>query len=325
MPFVLYDKKERPHELPEPLAPLADTHAHLTPFAGADPAAILCRAAQSGVRIHVIPIDIVEDVGPQGRFGTVSGLLTWLDEQVERARELYAAAQAAGEWCASFEGWDVPEPLDYVRFIAGAHPYSAAGLDEAALGRLDELLASPRCVGVGEIGLDFGPWNELGEEVQVEAFRTQLRVAHERGLPVELHLRDPEEGEPLAHILCERVLTEEGVPEAGCDLHCYTSGPEIMYPFTNMGCYIAFGGAVTFKRSDDIREAACACPAQLMLSETDSPYMAPMPLRGMKCEPAMIGFSVACVAEERERAHVSSREESYRQLWENAQRFFGCV
>ena len=143
-------------------------------------------------------------------------------------------------------------------------------------------------------------------------------------MPVELHIRDADGDErATAHLDALRILEREGVPKAGCDLHCFTSGPEVMRPFVEMGCYIAFGGAVTFSRSDDIREAAVECPAHLLLSETDSPYMAPVPLRGTVCEPAMVSFSAATVARVRADAGVATYEETSEALWNNAQRFFG--
>ena len=127
----------------------------------------------------------------------------------------------------------------------------------------------------------------------------------------------------VAHVDAARILEQEGVPVAGCDLHCYTSDERVMLPFVELGCYVAFGGAATFGRSDDIRRAVAACPSSQILSETDSPYMAPMPLRGMECEPAMVAFSAALVAETRESAGVCRRSQTYADLWTNARRLFG--
>ena len=292
--LVIADRKGREFETPEPPAPLADTHGHLSKRSAADAATLLSRAWDAGVRLHVIPVDPTDDVLD------VPAFFAWLDE-------VRALAGPLGE---------------KTYFIAGAHPYGAAILDAAALARLDALLDHPRCLGVGEIGLDFGPYNELAADVQLEAFRTQLRVAHARNLPVELHLRDPEQGDAIAHDLALALLREEGVPAAGCDLHCFTSGPEVMQPFADMGCYIAFGGAATFARSEDIRAAAAACPRDLMLTETDCPYMTPVPLRGSKCEPAMVAFTAACVADVREEVLGEPRKATYEALWANARRFF---
>ena len=200
--------------------------------------------------------------------------------------------------------------LDNVRVWAGVHPYGAADFNASpeAHRALEALLASPRAVGVGEFGLDYGPYNKTDPSEQRVAFATQLRLAHELNLPVELHLRDADGDETAtAHAEAAQILEREGVPAAGCDLHCYTSNAEVMRPFVEMGCLVAFGGAATFPRSDDIREAAVACPAQRLLSETDSPYMAPVPLRGQECEPAMVAFSAGLVARVREEAGVATR------------------
>ena len=96
-----------------------------------------------------------------------------------------------------------------------------------------------------------------------------------------------------------------------------------MAPFVELGCYVAFGGAATFKRSEDIRSAALACPSAQILSETDAPYMAPEPLRGSECEPAMVAFSAELLARIRAEASVASKQETYDALWTNALRLCG--
>ena len=324
---LFHDKKGRPVELPQALAPLADSHGHLTHFRKNDPAVALARAALVGVRLLVVPLD------PVGDAHDAPATLAWLDRVVAQAAELLDAAEARGFAAPVVAGYeDVPALVDNVRIVAGVHPYGAeaflgrgstersdAAFGEASHEALEALLQSARCVGVGEFGLDFGPYSELGPEVQADAFVEQLRLAHELKLPVELHLRDEEDGvHSTGHDLALEVLRSEGVPAEGCDLHCYTSGPEVLEPFTRLGCHAAFGGAVTFARSEDIRVAAAACPAHLLLSETDSPYMAPVPLRGLECQPAMVAYSAACVAAVRDEAGVSTPAETYQALWNNA-------
>ena len=211
-----------------------------------------------------------------------------------------------------------------MHIVAGAHPYGAARFDDASEALMRELLASPRCVGVGEIGLDFGPYNEVAPDVQEACFRRQLRIAHELGMPVELHIRDGVDdmvGE--AHALAARILSEEGVPAAGCDLHCFTSDVRIMEDFARLGCRIAFGGASTFARSEEIREAVRVCPERLAITETDCPFMAPVPLRGEECEPAMVVFVADLVAREREAASGVPAAQTYAALWRNACELFG--
>lgn len=312
-------KKHKPVEVPAALAPLADTHGHLTSFRKIDAAQAVARAALVGVRLLVVPIDPADDVSD------VPAFLSWFHKTRDQAAVILEKYAAGGQLPPAFDGRDgVPALLDNVYFLAGVHPYGAQRFmeDRSVRARLEALLDSKYCLGVGEFGLDFGPWNELPSEVQSQAFSAQLRLAHERNLPVELHLRDGE-NDTRAHDDALRILREEGVPAAGCDLHCYTSDPEVMAPFVELGCHIAFGGATTFGKSDDIRSAAAACPSELILSETDSPYMAPMPLRGQECEPAMVAFTVARLAEVREEEGVATRQQTYTDLWNNANRFFG--
>ena len=316
--YLFHDGKGTPVELPQASAPLADTHGHLTHFHQHDAAMALARASLAGVRLLGVPVDPTDDgADPQALFDRLD---RWTHEAHEKIDELLGwGVQPAS---------DSPHALlDNVRIWAGVHPYGAADFNAStdAHRALDELLASSLAVGVGEIGLDYGPYNRTDPEEQKRAFEEQLRLAHELGLPVELHLRDADRDESAtAHADAALILERVGVPTAGCDLHCYTSNVEVMLPFVDMGCYVAFGGAATFARSEDIRAAAAACPGHLLLSETDSPYMAPMPLRGMECEPAMVAFSASLVADTREEAGVATREQTYRALWENANRFFGA-
>ena len=318
---LFHDAKGRPQELPQVTVPLADSHGHLTHFHVHQPASALARAAVAGVRLIVVPLDPTGDA--RDARAVLDDLSRWQEEAVG---ELALLRERCGleppAWADDF-GLPVAGdlPLD-LRIVAGTHPYGAPRLDEHALRQLDVLLDDPRCVGVGEIGLDVGPWNKAPLPEQEEGFRKQLRIAHERALPVELHLRDEEDGRTTAHDLALRVLREEGVPQVGCDLHCFTSGPEVMKPFVELGCHIAFGGAATFARSEDIRAAAVACPEELLLIETDSPYMAPMPLRGQECEPAMVTLSADLVARVREEAGVASADATKRALWDNCLRFF---
>ena len=319
---LFHDRKGVVCDWPSPLAPLADTHGHLTSFRAHDPAMALVRAALAGVRLLVVPVDPVSDI-PR-KWESVGAFTSWLEGQIDLARVCLLEAREMGLVPPTFEGYDVPELLDNVRIVAGVHPYGSAEVDDAAIERLRELLATPRAVGVGEFGLDYGPYNKVAPDVQEAAFRRQLRVAHELDLPVELHIRDAAvDVRANAHRLAAQVLREEGVPGSGCDLHCFTSDLKVMEDFTRLGCHVAFGGAITFTRSDDIREAATYCPERYLLTETDSPYMAPVPLRGEECEPAMVAFTAACIADAREAAGRSGRQSTYDALWKNACSFFG--
>ena len=316
--FLFHTRKGKAVEVEVPSAPLADTHGHLTSLQSADAARAVARAALAGVRLLVVPVDPADDVEDVGAF------LDWFDRVLEGARDELARCAESGVTPPTFEGMDVPDLTDNVHIVAGVHPYGAERFaeDDAVEARLRRLLANPLCVGVGEFGIDFGPWSKLGADVQLACYRAHLAIARETGLPVELHLRDGAD-DTRAHDLAFHVLREVGVPEAGCDLHCFTSGPEVLAPFSELGCYAAFGGAATFPKSEDIRAAALACPESLILTETDSPYMTPHPLRGQKAEPAMVRVTAARLAEHLEERADVPRNATYGRLWKNACAFFG--
>ncbi|MCH3967682.1 MAG: TatD family hydrolase [Atopobiaceae bacterium] len=314
---LFHSKKGRVLVEPAPLAPLADTHGHLTVISQHDPARAIARAALAGVRLLVTPLDPVDD--RHDMDAVLADLTAWQD----RARGLLADAVKRGHVPPVWQAHPgLPELPDNVRLVAGAHPYGALEFDDAARARMGRMLADPRCVGVGEIGLDYTC--DVPHDAQLACFSEQLAMARERDLPVELHIRDVRDDPSAeAHADAAALLAREGVPDAGCDLHCFTNDVEVVRPFLELGCHVAFGGAATFKRSDDIREAAVAVPLGRLLSETDCPYMAPVPLRGQECEPAMVCFSAACVADAREAAGVSTRLETYEALWANACELFG--
>lgn len=310
--ILFHTAKGTPRPFPRPLAPLADTHGHLSVLEQHDPAMAIARAALAGVCLVVVPVDPAGDDPDADAFAR--DFARWQ----EGAARLLAAFRDQGleppDLGPRSRGLTLP---DAILTVAGVHPYGAGELDGSARGQLDAYLAQPTCAGVGEIGLDYTC--DVDRSTQRRAFVAQLGIACERGLPVELHIRDARDDEAhAAHADALAVLEEVGMPERGCDLHCFTNDVEVMRPFVELGCHVAFGGAATFRRSDDIRGAAAACPARAIISETDCPYMAPVPLRGQECEPAMVAFSAACVADVREEAGVASRQETYDALWDNA-------
>lgn len=314
--ILFHDAKGQPVSLPVATAPLADTHGHLTHFHQHCAPEALARAALAGVGLLGVPIDPTDD--GHDAPAVMDAINSWTEIAHDCIDELlsWGVASAAANPYAL---------LDNVRIWAGVHPYGAARFNASASSHaaLEQLLASPLSVGVGEIGLDYGPYNRTDPEDQKRAFAEQLALAIELDLPVELHIRDADGDEgAAAHVDAARILERLGVPPAGCDLHCYTSDVAVMQPFVDMGCYVAFGGAASFPSNDEIRAAAVACPAHLQLTETDSPYMAPVPLRGMECEPAMVAFSADLLARVREESGVAKRGETCRALWNNARRLF---
>jgi TatD DNase family protein len=146
-------------------------------------------------------------------------------------------------------------------------------------------------VGLGELGLDFH-YDRSPRDAQCDAFRRQLSVAHELGLPVTVHLR-------AAHDEGLVILAECGVPEAGCIIHCFTEGPETAERFLALSesVVISIAGPVTFAKAQQIRDALQVIPLDRLLLETDSPFLAPAPYRGEPNEPAFTVLNAARVAE----------------------------
>lgn len=172
----------------------------------------------------------------------------------------------------------------------GVHPHDAARISEPAWAELEEMARHPRVRAVGETGLDHH-YDHSPRPVQVEAFRRQIRMARRLGKPVVCHVRD-------AHREALAVLEEEGAAEVGGVIHCFTGGPEDAAAYVKYGLYISFSGIVTFPSAAHIRAAVKQVPLDRILVETDAPYLAPVPLRGKRNEPAHVVHTAACVARE---------------------------
>ena len=209
-----------------------------------------------------------------------------------------------------------------VRLAVGVHPHNAKLYDDAIEHELLARLDDPRVVALGEIGLDFH-YDLSPRDMQERVFRRQIALAKEAGLPVALHLRggdDPEVDD--AHRRAFGILQEEGFPERGTLLHCCALPPDELKPWVEAGCYIAYGGALTFKSADAARAGACIVPADRLLLETDSPYMTPEPMRGAACTPAHVVFTAAVLAEVRGAAAGEERKAFLEQLHANTLRFY---
>ena len=275
-------------------APVADTHAHLLMLA--DPALALARAGFHGLRFVETITDPVED-----GFATFEKLAFW---EAAAAQELRAISQAA-------EG-GADSVIPQVRIAVGVHPHNAKDYTPELEAALRERLHDRRVSAVGEIGLDYH-YDFSPRDAQRDVFRAQIRLAKEAGLPVCLHMRE-------AHDDGFAILEEEGFPEAGTLLHCFNLDAAELARWVEAGCYIAFGGPVTFKKADEVREAAALVPLNRLLTETDSPYMTPEPLRGINCEPAHTVFTAEKLCEVRGAETPEARAALLVQLYENAQR-----
>lgn len=315
-------------ESPYPLleAALADTHAHLALLS--DPALSLARCAIGGVDFVCTIVDAYED------GDATYGLLDeWRGEAlrilpdvfdatraalaVERERggmQLSHEGMAADEWRANRCPCEVPA-IPAVRVAAGVHPHNASHWDEDVESRLYAMLADFATCALGEVGLDYH-YDLSPRAVQRDVFRRQIAMAHECGLPLILHMRD-------AHDDGFAILEEEGWPAAGVLLHCCSVGPDELSRWIERGSYVAFGGAVTFSRSDDLRASANIVPENRLLTETDAPYMAPVPFRGIECAPEFTAFTAAYLAQLRDIEAGGDREAFLAALHMNALRLMG--
>jgi TatD DNase family protein len=171
----------------------------------------------------------------------------------------------------------------------GIHPHECARVPEADWERHAALAVDPRVVAVGETGLDFH-YDHSPRPVQEASFRRSLAVARAAAKPVVIHVREADEA-------CARVLREEGVPPAGGVVHCFTGDAAAARAYLDLGLYVSVAGVVTFKTAEAIRAAVRIVPRDRLLVETDCPFLAPIPYRGKRNEPAYVVETARKVAE----------------------------
>ncbi|HSN91808.1 MAG TPA: TatD family hydrolase, partial [Anaeromyxobacteraceae bacterium] len=171
----------------------------------------------------------------------------------------------------------------------GVHPHECARVPEADWEMAERLARDPRVVGVGETGLDFH-YDHSPRDVQEASFRRSIATAKAVGKPVVVHVREADE-------VCARVLREEGVPAAGGVVHCFTGDAGDARAYLDLGLFVSVAGVVTFRNAEAIREAVRIVPRDRLLVETDCPYLAPVPHRGRRNEPAFVVETARKVAE----------------------------
>jgi len=171
----------------------------------------------------------------------------------------------------------------------GVHPHECARVPEDDWRELERLARDPRAVGVGETGLDFH-YDHSPRPVQEASFRRSLRIAREAGKPVVVHVREADER-------CAAILAEEGIPSAGGVIHCFTGDAAAARRYLDLGLHLSVAGVVTFKTAEPLREAVRIVPRDRLLVETDCPFLAPVPFRGKRCEPAHVARTAEKVAE----------------------------
>jgi TatD DNase family protein len=169
----------------------------------------------------------------------------------------------------------------------GIHPETAESADAAALQALESLARDPLTVAIGEVGLDYAR-STVPRPAQIAAFTAQVRIAVREGLPVVVHNRE-------AHEDVERILRGEGAVRVVC--HCYSGDAETAVRWADAGWMISFAGLLTFAGAGSLRDAARRIPADRLLVETDAPYLAPVPVRGRRCEPAFLVHTARTLAD----------------------------
>lgn len=231
---------------------LIDSHCHLDfPDLAADRAGVLARAAEAGV----------------------SGMVT-ISTRVKRFDEIRAIAEAHDNvWCS-----------------VGTHPHNAHEELDLSADDLVRLSEHPRCVAIGEAGLDYHYEGDYG--AQATGFRRHIEAARRTGLPLVIHSRSADDD--MATILEEETRAGGPFPFV---LHCFTGGMDLARRGLALGGFISFSGIVTFKNAAEIQEVAATVPADRYLVETDAPYLAPVPHRGQPNEPSYVRHTAEKLAE----------------------------
>jgi len=217
----------------------------------------------------------------------------------EDRAEVIARARAAGvglmvnicDRLSRFEaGHALARENDDIWFTAGVHPHEAKEDPHLAVETLCELAARSKVVGIGETGLDFH-YDLSPRDVQAAVFRVHIEAARRTGLPLIVHARQADE------VMAEILETEHERAAFRILMHCYTSGPELARRAANLGAWFSVSGIATFKAATEVRAAIEQIPEDRILVETDCPYLAPVPMRGRRNEPAFLPHVLAKLAE----------------------------
>jgi TatD DNase family protein len=235
-----------------------DSHAHLdVPNYDADRAEVIDRARQSGVEL------ILEICGSEVAKGSLD------------------------------VGLKLAEEYPFIYAAVGVHPHEASLYDEALERKLLAMSDHEKVIGWGEIGLDYH-YDHSPRDAQRRVFSRQLRLALERRAPAIIHTREAEDD--TIQILHED-WADAGGDTVGGIIHCFTGTQRLADAAIGMGFHISFSGVLTFKNAADLREVARSVPMERLLVETDCPYLAPLPHRGKRNEPAFVLETAAKLAE----------------------------
>lgn len=259
---------------------------------------------------------------PEPLKGPVLDSHTHLDLQAGSVAEVLDAAAAVGVRRVIQVGidvasskWGAAAAAEHAGLDAtvALHPNEAPLVDDldAELAQIDDLAALDQVVGIGETGLDYFRTGEEGLLVQQASFRGHIEIAKRHNKALVIHDRD-------AHDDVLRILAEEGAPEKVV-FHCFSGDTEFARTCARRGYLMSFAGNVTFKNAGALREAATAVPADLILTETDGPFLTPAPYRGKANAPYVLPITVRFLAELR----GEGVDEFSASVWANGQAVFG--
>ncbi|MGA4984628.1 TatD family hydrolase [Streptomyces sp. GESEQ-13] len=279
MPAHDTDKNAAP-PLPEPLrVPVADSHTHLDMQSGTVEEA-LAKAASVGVTTVVqVGCDLKGSRWAAETAAAYDAVHATVALHPNEAPRIVLGAPG---------GTSQPSGAGGGGSRQGARePGGDAALDEA-LAEIDRLAALEQVKGVGETGLDYFRTGEDGKEAQERSFRAHIEIAKRHGKTLVIHDRD-------AHADVLRVLKEEGAPERTV-FHCYSGDAEMAEICARAGYYMSFAGNVTFKNAQNLRDALAVAPLELVLVETDAPFLTPVPYRGRPNAPYLVPVTVRAMA-----------------------------
>ena len=215
-----------------------------------------------------------------------------IDDVIQRAKqagvEKIIVVGGAGDLASNRRAVELAHSHGGLFATVGMHPHDAKAVSEEELAQLRELAKDSKVVAIGETGLDFY-YNHSPREMQIEIFRRFIRMARATGLPLIVHDRD-------AHQEIAELLRAEGEGKLRGVIHCFTGDDDAAKVFLDLGFYISFSGIITFKNAAPLRDAAKKIPLDRLLVETDSPYLAPVPHRGKRNEPAFVRLVAETIA-----------------------------